>query len=152
MRCAFQMAIGIDEQECDQCKERLEGFFLGGTEKLACALPKDWFYVGREDEVPPCACYVAHYCDTYVWVMPEDMDKFTRFTITIMDIATGEIHAPKRTVLKKYDGAPKEENLVSTEVTVVETDTDALNKTDFGSDRQRFENPSINRGLFFVPR
>jgi hypothetical protein len=153
MRCAFQIVVDQETSECDRCRKRLEGFFVGGTESYECMLPRGWFEVGCEEQVPPDACFVACYADTYVWVMPEGLDGLTRFSITILDIATGEIHAPQRSVVKKYKGESKEENLVSTEVTTTETDTDALkSKSEFSVDRLRPSTPSENRGLFFVPR
>ncbi len=153
MRCAFQLLVGHEESDCDKCKARLEGFFLGGTESFDCALPRDWYQFGCKDDVPDNACYVAHYCDLYVWVTPDGLDGLSRFTITIMDIATGEIHAPQRSVVRKYKGEPKPENLETTEVTATEIDLEALEKkTDFHLDRTRLESPSFNRGLFFVPR
>ena len=104
MRCAFQYLVGTETSECDRCKARLEGFFLGGTEPFECMLPRGWFNVGSKHDVPKDACFVANYCDTYVWVTAAGLDGFTRFTITVLDIATGEIHAPQRTVVKKYKG------------------------------------------------
>lgn len=153
MRCAFQLLVGAGESDCDHCKQRLEGFFLGSTESFECGLPRDWFGCGSKHEVPPNACYVADYCDTYVWVTPDGLDAFTRFTITVLDIATGEIHVPQRTVVKKYKGAPSPENLETTEVTNTEPDLDALKQEGkFHLDRDRPLEPAINRGLFFVPR
>ena len=153
MRCAFQLLVGGEGSECDRCKERLEGFFLGGTESYECMMPRGWYDVGCQAEVPPSACYVANYCETYVWVTPGGMDGFTRFTITVLDIATGEIRAPSRTVVKRYKGSPSDENLESTEITVTEPDIEALDKEGrFRADRTRTEVPAINRGLFFVPR
>jgi hypothetical protein len=145
--------VATETSECDQCEQRLKGFILGGTESIECMLPRDWFSVGTEDDVPCDACFVAHYCDTYVWVTPDGMDGFTRFTITILDLATGEIRAPQRTVVKKYKGDPETGELESTEVTVVELDPEALkNEERFRQDRSRPDNNSLNRGLFFVPR
>ena len=153
LRCAFQVVVGDGESDCDRCKERLEGFFLGSTESYDCLLPTGCYQVGTEKEVPCDACYVGRYCDTYVWVMPDGMDGLTRFTITILDIATGEIHAPQRTVVKTYQGEAKSENLETTEVTSTETDLDALKEAQkFHLDRQRTDAPALNRGLFFVPR
>lgn len=152
MRCAFQTVVGQETSECDQCKDRLEGFFLGGTESYDCMLPQGWYSVGGKHDVPPCACYVGCYCDTYVWVLPEGLDALSRFTITILDIATGEIRTEQRSVVKHYKGEPKPENLETTEVTTTETDTDALKSKDkFRADRERPANDA-NRGLFFVPR
>jgi hypothetical protein len=153
MRCAFELLVGSEESDCDKCKARLEGFFLGGTESFDCALPRGWYHVGCKHDVPDNACHVGRYCDTYVWVTPDGMDGLSRFTITVMDIATGEIHAPQRSVVRKYKGEPEPENLETTEVTATEIDVDALKKqTDFHLDRTRLDAPSFNRGLFFVPR
>lgn len=153
MRCAFQLLVGVETSDCDQCTERLKGFILGGTESFECMLPRDWYGIGTEDDVPCDACFVAHYCDTYVWVTPDGMDGFTRFTITILDIATGEIRAPQRTIVKKYQGAPEPDNLETTEITITEVDPEALkNEERFRQDRVRPDNQSLNRGLFFVPR
>jgi len=153
IRCAFQLVVDSETSECDQCKERLKGFFVGGTESFDCMLPTGWYHFGRAEDVPLDACFVGHYCDTYVWVTPEGVDGLTRFTITILDIATGESHAPQRQVVKKYKGEPTPENLESTEITSSETDADAVkNLSKFQLDRQRTDPGGGNRGLFFVPK
>jgi hypothetical protein len=153
LRCAFQLLVGRETSECDRCEDRLKGFFVGSTESYDCMLPRGWYGVGCKRDVPRDACYAAHHCDTYVWVLPDGIDGLTRFTITVLDIATGEIHAPHRTVVKKYKGEAKPENLESTEVTSEETDLEALKGAGtFQLDRQRPTSENINRGLFFVPR
>ena len=76
-----------------------------------------------------------------------------RAGMRILDIATGEIRAPQRTVVKKYKGEPESGNLETTEVTITEIDPDALkNEERFRQDRVRPDHQSLNRGLFFVPR
>ncbi len=153
LRCAFQVIVGAGTAECDQCQDRLKGFFVGGTESYECMLPMGWYCVGGKGDVPKDACHVGRYGDTYAWVMPEGMDGLTRFTITVLDIATGETHAPQRTVVKTYKGEPKPENLESTQITSQELDHDALKDTSkFLLDRERLDTPNFNRGLFFVPR
>jgi len=153
MRCAFQLLVGEESSDCDRCEDRLKGFFSGGTESYDCMLPRGWYQVGCQDDVPCDACYVANYCERYVWVTPDGLDGLTRFTITVLDIATGEIHAPQRNVVKKYKGEPEPENLESTEVSYSEVDNDAIkNATGFRNDRVRTPAPPINPGLFFVPR
>ena len=52
------------------------------------ALKPGWFGVGRKRDVPKDACYVGCYCNTYVWVPPENVDLLTRFTLAILDIHT----------------------------------------------------------------
>ena len=152
LRCAFQLIVGAGTAECDQCQDRLKGFFVGGTESYECMLPMGWYCVGGKEDVPKDACYVGQYCDTYAWVMPEGVDGLSRFTITVLDIATGEIHAPNRTVVKTYKGEPKPENLETTQITSTETDLDALkDSSKFPTDRERRDTQNFNRGLFFVP-
>lgn len=153
LRCAFQIAVGAGEGHCDHCQQRLKGFFVGSTETYDCLMPTGWYEVGCEEDVPENACFVGHYCETYVWVTPDGLDGLSRFTITILDIATGEIHAPQRTVVKTYKGKAVDENLQTTQVTSTETDLDPLKGAQsFHLDRERTDAPGINRGLFFVPR
>lgn len=153
LRCAFQVIVGAGNSECDHCQDRLKGFFVGGTESYECMLPMGWYCVGGKEDVPKDACHVGQYGDTYAWVMPDGVDGLTRFTITVLDIATGEIHAPTRSVVKTYKGEAKPENLETTEVTSQELDEDALkDASKFLLDRDRHDTPNINRGLFFVPR
>lgn len=88
-----------------------------------------------------------------MWVLREGVDGLTRFTITVLDIATGEIHVPSRSVVKTYKGEPKPENLESSEVTSTETDYDALKDAEkFHLDRERHDLPGAGRGSFFLPR
>jgi hypothetical protein len=151
MRCAFQLLVGEETSECGECAERLKGFFLGGTESFECMMPRGWYHVGCKEDVPECACYVAQYCDTYVWVMRDGLDGLARFTITVLDIATGEVHTPQHGVKKTYKGEPKAENLETTEITSTEVDHNGLkNATRFQLDRKPPDNQAINRGLFFV--
>ena len=52
------------------------------------ALTPGWYSVGRKRDVPKNACSVGSYCDTYVWVTPENVDLLTRLTLAILDIHT----------------------------------------------------------------
>lgn len=52
------------------------------------ALKPGWFGVGRKRDVPKDACYVGCYCNTYVWVLPENVELLTRLTLAILDIHT----------------------------------------------------------------
>ncbi len=51
------------------------------------ALKPGWFGVGRKRDVPRNACYVGCYCDTYVWVPPENVESLTRLTLADRRIA-----------------------------------------------------------------
>lgn len=46
-----------------------------------------WFHVGKKHDVPKNACFVGHNCDTYVWVMPDQLDGLNKFTLAIMDFS-----------------------------------------------------------------
>jgi hypothetical protein len=52
------------------------------------ALKPGWYQIGCRHDVPRNACYVGHYCDTYVWVPPENVEMLTRLTLAILDIHT----------------------------------------------------------------
>ena len=49
-------------------------------------VPVGWFCVGRKSDVPKDACFVGHYCETYVWVPPQGVDDLSRFTLIILAI------------------------------------------------------------------
>jgi hypothetical protein len=155
IRCAFQLVVGGGETtDCDNCLELLKRFYLGETERMDCMLPTGWFHAGCARDVPKDACYAAHYRDTYVWVTPDGLEGLTRFTMTVIDLATGKPHAPMKTVVQtfKADGS-----LDNKQVTTTEIDTDALErlrKQPRSLDRQRPSGttPLVNPGLFFLPR
>jgi hypothetical protein len=155
IRCAFQLVVlGRETTDCDSCLDLLKRFYLGETDRMDCMLPTGWFHTGCKKDVPKRACYVAHHCDTYVWVTPDGLEGLTRFTMTVIDLATGKPHAPMKTVVSTYkaDGS-----LDNRQVTTTEIDTEALErlrKQAPGVDRRRpYGNPPlVNPGLFFVPR
>lgn len=111
MRCAYQAIIGIPNVNCDDCLKKLQDFF-GPNVNLAERLPRGWFGAGKKKDVPHNACYVGHYCDTFVWVLPDGIDGLTRFTLTILDLATGT--TPTITVVTTKDAEGK---VIKTEIT-----------------------------------
>jgi hypothetical protein len=155
IRCALQLVVlGRETTDCDQCLDLLRRFYLGETDRMDCMLPTGWFHVGSKKDVPKEACYAAHHHDTYVWVLPDGLEGLTRFTMTVIDLATGKPHAPMKTVVRTYkaDGS-----LDNTQVTTTEMDTEALERwrrQPQRPDRQRSlgNPPLVNPGLFFVPR
>jgi hypothetical protein len=154
IRCAYQLLVlgGGETTDCDRCAELLQRFYLGETDRMDCVLPTGWYHTGCKKDVPKDACYVAHYCNTYVWVLSDGIDGLTRFTMTVIDLATGKPHAPMKTVVRTYkaDGA-----LDNTQVTTTGIDWEALDDQRKGRrpERQRvYVNPPlVNPGLYFVP-
>ena len=156
IRCAYQLLVvnGEVDAKCIPCRDLLERFYLGEQSDLECVIPKGWYGQGCQHEVPECACYVGHYCDTYVWVDASGLDGLTKFTMTVIDLATGKPHAPTKTVVRTYSAEGKLDN---TQVTTTEIDEEALNemrKEAGHSDRVRqyLSPPLVNPGMFFVPR
>jgi hypothetical protein len=153
IRCAFQLVvIGGETTDCDHCLELLQRFYLGESDRMDCILPRGWFNVGCKKDVPKKACHIAHYCDTYVWVMPDGLEGLTRFTMTVIDLATGKPHAPMKSVVRTYKADGKLDN---TQVTTTEIDLEALERQKQGArlpERQRIYTtpPVVNPGLFFV--
>ncbi|HEV3415559.1 MAG TPA: hypothetical protein VG056_02045 [Pirellulales bacterium] len=105
MRCAYQEAVascgcGAMSRNCPDCQARLNSFYTGdpegkisqsggGSVTTDCLKGKCWFHVGRKHDVPDSCCcnYVGHYCDTYVWVLPDGRDELTKLTLVILDFA-----------------------------------------------------------------
>jgi hypothetical protein len=154
IRCAYQLLVlgGGETTDCDRCAELLQRFYLGETDRMDCVVPTGWYHTGCKKDVPKDACHVAHYCNTYVWVLPDGIDGLTRFTMTVIDLATGKPHAPMKTVVRTYkaDGS-----LDNTQVTTTGIDWESLDDQRNGRrpERQRvYVNPPlVNPGLFFVP-
>jgi hypothetical protein len=154
IRCAYQLLIGDETTDCDHCLDEIKRFYQGEQSDLNCLIPRGWYHVGCQQQVPRCACYVGHCCDTYVWVMPSGVDGLTRFTMTVIDLATGKPHAPSKTVVRTYkaDGT-----LDTTQVTTTEVDQDALKQWRKENQlnerpRQFISQPTVNPGMFYVPR
>jgi hypothetical protein len=156
IRCAFQLLVlqGGETTDCDRCTELLQHFYQGESDRLDCLIPMGWYHTGCKQDVSKSACYVAHYGHTYVWVLPDGLEGLTRFTMTVIDLATGKPHAPTKTVVRTYkaDGT-----LDNTQVTTTEIDQEALERMRKGSQRQErsrpyLNPPGVNPGLFFIPR
>ena len=60
---------------------------------MDCALPSGWFCTGAK--APKDACVAGEYCGTYVWVAPGGYDAFSRFTMTVMLLATVDPAPPR---------------------------------------------------------
>jgi hypothetical protein len=155
IRCAYQLLVsdGAVDSNCIPCRELIKRFYLGEQDNLDCVIPKGWYNVGCKKDVPACACYVGHCGNTYVWVMPEGIDGLTRFTMTVIDLATGKPHAPTKSVVRTFGPDGKLQN---TQITTTEIDTQALQEMRKESDqpdrvRQYLSPPLVNPGLFFVP-
>jgi hypothetical protein len=153
IRCAMQLLVlqGREATDCEQCGKQIERFYIGEQDRMECLIPMGWYGVGRKHDVPKDAHYVAHYDDVYAWVTPQGLEGLTRFTMTVIDLATGKPHAPTKTVVKTYKSDGK---LDKTQVTTTEVDLEALAKLkqDVGRPRQYVNPPAVNPGYFFVPR
>jgi hypothetical protein len=163
LRCAFRLLVmGEATPNYELCRKEMKEFFAGEEAALVDYYPpRGWYGVGGKKDVPKCACYVGHYsgCNgcTYVWVTPEGMNGLATFTMGALDLATGKLRTPQRTVVKKYKGEPKPENLIETRVTSTEDDPDALEAIRKGRtmppQRPRITEPApFNPGLFLLPR
>jgi hypothetical protein len=153
IRCAMQLLVlgGRETTDCDECGKQLERFYVGETDRMECLIPTGWYTVGRKHDVPKHASYVAHDGDIYVWVSPQGLEGLTRFTMTVIDLATGKPHAPTKTIVKTYKGDGKLDNI---QVTTTEVDDEALAKLrrDGGRSRLYVNPPAVNPGYFFVSR
>src|SRR5262249_36477465 len=157
IRCAFQLLVlsGNQTSDCQNCRQLLEDFYLGESDRMDCLIPTGWYGTGCKADVPHDACYVGHCGTTYVWVMRDGLEGLTRFGMTVLELATGKPHAPMKTVVRTFKADGKLDN---TQVTTNEIDTEALERI------KKKESPRPERrrvidgnappapGLLFVPR
>jgi hypothetical protein len=66
---------------------------------------------------------VACHSGTCLWVLPGGgMNDQALFTRGALDLATGKLRTPQRTVVRAYKGEPKPKNLTETKATTTEDD------------------------------
>jgi hypothetical protein len=159
LRCAYRLLVlGEATPNYDFCVKQIKEFFAGEEADLVDYYPpRGWYGVGGKKDVPRDACYVGCHGSTYAWVTAEGMNGLATFTMGALDLATGKLRTPQQTVVRKYKGEPKPENLVETQVTSTEDDEAALEAIRRGRSRPRerpriTEPPSFNPGLFLLPR
>jgi hypothetical protein len=104
MRYAYQAVVGYDAATSQQqVKNFIDTYQKGHPDEV----PTGWFGWGCKQDVPKCVCYVTHCCDRYVWVEPGGMDRFSQFTMLILDIATISSEAgPPKLGATRDGGAP----------------------------------------------
>jgi hypothetical protein len=56
-------------------------------------VPVGWFGVGRKRDVPKEACFVGHYCDNYVWVMPNHFEDLSHLTLIVLSVTKHGVSA-----------------------------------------------------------
>jgi hypothetical protein len=78
------------------------------------------------------------------------MNGLALFTTRALDLATGKLRTPQRTVVRKYEGDPKPENLVGTQGTTTEDDEAALEAIRKGRARPPAP-PGLNEPAPFDP-
>jgi hypothetical protein len=81
---------------CEDYSQGVPGYYFNVSKELE-TIPRGWLHKGTKKQVPKCARFTAHCCDTYVWVNEDGMDSLSRFTLAIQDIArkpTEMVYAP----------------------------------------------------------
>jgi hypothetical protein len=157
LRCAYRLLVmGEATPNYAYCRKQMKEFFAGEEAAVVDYFPpRGWYCVGNKKDVPKDACYVGSHGCTYVWVTPEGKNDLALFTMGALDLATGKMRTPQRTVVRTYKGEPKPENLIETKVTTTEDDEAALEDIQKGRTRPQ-ERPRMpvpfNPGLFFLPR
>ncbi|HEV3261198.1 MAG TPA: hypothetical protein VG013_30375 [Gemmataceae bacterium] len=97
---------------CPDCAKLFSGFYTGSPDKpvpppgavgdtgeitnLCLGTHCRWLGWGRKKDVPKgCGCeMVAHYCGTYVWVLPGGRDELAKLTLAILDYAVNPPATP----------------------------------------------------------
>lgn len=57
-------------------------------EAIHCRIPTGWFCLGSKKEALRSCRPVGSFCDSYAWVKPGCDDEFSRFTMTLLALAT----------------------------------------------------------------
>jgi hypothetical protein len=99
MRCACRWVIYGPQFACQDCDGLLAspeeapypGRHFGVADQMA-KLPRGWLKIGKT--APAGACYKAHCCDTWVWVMPSSVQSLADFTLILQDIARVDSNSP----------------------------------------------------------
>lgn len=65
-------------------------------EALQCQIPTCWFGFGKSSDIPKDALYVGRFDKCYTWVTCKGVEQLSRFTLTMLDLATKD--PPSRTV------------------------------------------------------
>jgi hypothetical protein len=153
LRCAFQLLVqDAPTTECDHCRARLEVYYLGEAANWECVIPRGWYQTGSKKDVPKNACFVGCYCDTYVWVMPDGLEGLTRFTMTVMDLASGKPHLPTKTIVKTFKADGKLDNTQETTTQIDREELDRIRQSMIPPDRPRKSPVQVNPGLYFAPK
>ncbi len=153
MRCAYSLALGQPLTGCEDCYKDLASFLCPDqcvwkkgkdaealvspedcSKCLQCVVPQGWFCTGGKRDVPRDACYVGRHGDTYAWVLPSGLEGLTRFTLSVLDIATVTSHATTAQVKWIYARDPSGElKLIGAEATTTETTPIDQKKDPFAS-------------------
>lgn len=159
LRCAYRLLVlGKELANYEFCEKQMREFFVGEEVNWAETFPpRGWYSTGRKAAIPKNACYIGRHGATYVWVTPGGMNALAVFAMGALDLATGKLHNPQRTTVRRYKGPATPENLVEVQMTVVEDDPDAMEAIRKARThpplRQRGLEPTpLNPGLLLLPR
>lgn len=86
MRSALRKATGFEDQYWPKVKYLFQTY--AGWAKYLDMVQDGWLIVGNKKDAPKRGCLVAHYCDVYVWVLPDAQEKLANLTLAILDILT----------------------------------------------------------------
>jgi hypothetical protein len=136
MRAAYHIALGaeyidpVDEKKLEAIQK----------DQKDLQIPQGWICVGKKRDVPHGACVVSHCGKTYVWVVPGRSKDFADFALLMLNIATWVPPTAKAqaAVSPRIEAIPPRETAPA-EVPEIQI-------------RLYEDSPSVNRGLFFVPR
>ncbi len=113
MQCAYQTALGISIDDCQNCCKLL-GEWKG--DKAACwdqcGITCGWVCKSNSrKDIPKCCCEnYGVFCGTYVWVNPAYRNEFSKLVMTIIDFAAGDPAPDPNPVKATYyfgaDGKP----------------------------------------------
>lgn len=93
-----QLRFYADNDHYDDLKEVIGKYQIALHEALGCQFPQCWYHVKKERKLTNCECYGGHHCDTYVAVNRNDVDALSRFSMTVLTLASTDSLQPSLTV------------------------------------------------------
>jgi hypothetical protein len=121
------------------------------------AINQGWLETGGRWDVPRHAWRVAHCGRTYVWVMPENAEDFTRFVLLTLNLASfqsdgGSASSSVAAAASSPATATERANRPATAPPTAPAPAAAPATANPFPPRLFDQPPSVNPGLFFVPR
>ena len=89
LKAAYWKTMGRSSNETEQVLiQFMQQYPSPFRAEYITALTPGWYGVGGKKDIPKDACYIGRHGKMYVWVLPQNIEQLSGFTLAIMDIVT----------------------------------------------------------------